>query len=165
MTHTAPDMAPRSPRASFTEMTELVHPQHANVVGTAFGGAVMAWIDVCGAIAAQRHCGRVAVTAAIDDLEFRAPIRIGDIVRLTARVNAAFRTSLEVEVTVEREDRRDGTRTPCVEALLTFVNVDDEGHPCPVPPLAAENDDDRRRAEAARVRREQRLRRKETAAG
>jgi len=148
---------PRSKGASFTEMTEVVLPQHANVLGSVFGGTVMAWVDVCGAITAQRHCKRVCVTAAVDDLAFLAPIRVGDIVRLTGRVNATFRTSLEVDVRVEREDPRTLERSVCVETLMTFVAVDDEGRPCVVPPLAYENDDDTRRRDAAYARREARL--------
>ncbi len=152
--------APRAPSRSFTEMTELLLPQHANVVGTAFGGVVLSWIDVCGAIAAQRHCGRIAVTAAIDDMQFLAPIRVGDVVRLTGRVNAAFRTSLEVEVQVEREDRKTMERTLCADALLTFVNRDEAGHPVPSPALAPETDDERQRVRDAIERRAARLAKK-----
>ena len=85
-------------------MTEIVLPQHANAVGTAFGGTVMSWIDVCAAVTAHRHCRRVAVTASVDDLHFRAPLRVGDVVVLESRVNAVFNTSLEVGVRVDRED-------------------------------------------------------------
>ncbi len=149
--------APRPPRLSMTEMTELVLPQHANALGTAFGGTVLGWIDICGAIAAQRHCGRVAVTAAIDEMQFLAPIRVGDVVRLTARVNAAFRTSVEVEVEVEVEEPATMARTLCADALLTFVSRGEDGSPAPVPPVACETEDDERRHAAARARREQRL--------
>jgi acyl-CoA hydrolase len=151
--------APRSPRSSQTVMTELVLPQHANAIGTAFGGSILSWIDICAAIAAQRHCGRVAVTAAIDEMQFLAPIRVGDTLVLRAQVNAAFNTSMEVEVTVEREEHADGSthRTLCADAILTFVNRDDDGKPVRVPPLACETDDDRRRLAAARSRRERRL--------
>jgi acyl-CoA hydrolase len=152
--------APKPPRVSLTEMTELVLPQHANVLGTAFGGVVLSWIDICGAIAAQRHCGRVAVTAAIDEMQFLAPIRIGDVVRVTAWVNAAFRTSVEVEVHVEREDPTTMERTLCADALLTFVNRADDGTPAPAPPLAPETDEERARAEAAAERRKARLAKK-----
>jgi acyl-CoA hydrolase len=141
-------------------MSEILLPQHANALGTAFGGVVLSWIDVCGAIAAQRHCGRVAVTAAIDDMQFLAPIRVGDVVRLTARVNAAFRTSLEVEVQVEREDIATRERTLCADALLTFVNRDEEGSPVPAPPLAPETDEERERVEEALQRRASRLAKK-----
>jgi acyl-CoA hydrolase len=149
--------APRSPRASYTEMTELVLPQHSNVLGTAFGGTVLAWMDVCGAIAAQRHCGRVAVTAAIDQVKFLAPIRLGDVVVLAARVNAAFRTSVEVEVEVQVEARETRNRTLCVDAFMTFVAVDEARTPVEVPKLLAENAEDRRREREAIERRERRL--------
>lgn len=153
-------MQARSPRASYTEMTELVLPQHSNAIGTAFGGTVLAWMDVCGAIAAQRHCGRVAVTAAIDEVNFLAPIRVGDVVILAARVNAAFRTSIEVEVEVQVEERGSGHRRLCADAFMTFVCVDEHGAPCPVPALVCENADDQRREREAAARRRQRLARR-----
>lgn len=138
-------------------MTELVLPQHANALGTIFGGVVMSWIDVCAAVTAQRHTGRVVVTVMIDDLVFRAPMRVGDIARIVGRVNAAFRTSLEVEVRVERETRSTAARELCVDALCTFVALDDEGKPTAVPPLLCETDDDRKREHAATDRRTTRL--------
>jgi acyl-CoA hydrolase len=147
----------KSARESLTEMTELVLPQHSNILGNAFGGTVLAWIDVCGAIAAQRHCRRVAVTAAIDELDFVSPIRTGDVVVLSSRVNAAFNRSMEVEVEVRVEDRQTGARRLCVDAFMTFVAVDDEGKPCTVPPLLIESAEDDRRAKEATVRREARL--------
>lgn len=150
-------LAPRSPRSSVTEMTELVLPQHSNVLGTAFGGTVLAWIDVAGAICAQRHSGRVSVTAAIDEVNFLSPIRIGDVVILSARLNAAFRTSVEVEVSVQVEDRVTGARRRCVDAFMTFVAVDEAGKATEVPPLLSESNEDERRAEGARQRRERRL--------
>lgn len=153
-------MTPRSPRASVTEMTELVLPQHSNVLGTAFGGTVLAWIDVAGAICAQRHTGCVSVTAAIDEVNFVAPIRVGDVVILGARVNAAFRTSVEVAVSVMVEDRKTAHRRACVDAFMTFVAVDEAGKPTEVPPLLAESSDDERRAREARERREARLSRR-----
>ena len=147
-------------RDSLTEMTELVLPQHSNVLGTAFGGTILAWIDVCGAIAAQRHCHHVAVTAAIDEVTFLAPIKIGDVVVLSARVNAAFRTSMEVEVEVKVEDAHTGHRTRCVDAFMTFVSLGPDGVPCEVPELVAESADEEQRAAAARARRDARLNRR-----
>lgn len=146
----------RPPSDSFTEMTEMILPQHTNVVGTAFGGVIMSWVDICAAIAAQRHCGQVAVTARVDAMEFHAPIRLGDVVLLRAQVNAAFGSSMEVGVHVEREDRLTRTRTMCVESFLTFVNVVD-GRPRPVPRLLVANDDERARERDAQARRAQRL--------
>lgn len=153
-------VAPRSPRVSVTEMTELVLPQHSNVLGTAFGGTVLAWIDVAGAICAQRHTGCVSVTASIDEVSFVAPIRVGDVVVLAARLNAAFRTSVEVTVTVQVEDRLTAHRRSCVEAFMTFVAVGDDGKPKEVPPLLTETPDDERRARDAQERREARLARR-----
>jgi acyl-CoA hydrolase len=138
-------------------MTELVLPQHSNVLGGAFGGTILAWMDICGAIAAQRHCGTVAVTAAMDDVQFRAPIRVGDVVVLSARVNAAFRSSLEVEVQVQVEERASGHRRRCVDACMTFVSVDAAGAPAAVPGLLAETADDERRVREAQARRDHRL--------
>lgn len=150
----------KTPRASFTEMTELVLPQHGNVLGSAFGGTVLAWIDVCGAIAAQRHCNRVAVTAALDEVNFVHSIKVGDVVVLSARVNAAFNSSLEVEVEVKVEDMRSGQRRRCVDAFMTFVAVDDDGKPCRVPALVLETREDERRAMEAQERRALRLARR-----
>lgn len=150
----------KAPRASYTEMTELVLPQHGNALGSAFGGTVLAWIDVCGAIAAQRHCNRVAVTAALDEVTFLQPIRVGDVVVLSARVNAAFTTSVEVEVEVKVEDARTGTRRVCVDAFMTFVAIGDDGKPTRVPPLLLETREDERRAKEAAERRAARLARR-----
>src|SRR5882672_8887758 len=97
-----PELA-RPQSVSITEMTEYVLPQHANALGNVFGGQIMGWVDLCGAIAAQRHSGKMAVTAFVDDLKFQAPVKIGEVVRLRARVTATFRTSMEVEVVVEGE--------------------------------------------------------------
>jgi acyl-CoA hydrolase len=149
-------MDAKAPSESFTEMTELVLPQHTNAVGSAFGGVIMSWIDICSAIAATRHCGRVAVTARMDAVEFRAPIRVGDVVRLTARLNAAFTSSMEIGVRVEREHARTGERSLCADARATFVNLGDDGKPCPVPRLLAETEQDRRLAAQAVERRNQR---------
>ncbi|KPK16970.1 MAG: hypothetical protein AMJ62_03390 [Myxococcales bacterium SG8_38] len=149
-------MDAKPPSESFTEMTELVLPQHANAIGTAFGGVIMSWIDICCSIAARRHCGRVCVTARVDALEFRAPIKVGDIVRLTARLNAAFTTSMEIAVRVERESATTG-RALCADARATFVNIGEDGKPHPVPSLLAESPEDRRLAEEAAERRRMRL--------
>lgn len=151
---------PRPPRRSLTEMTEIVLPQHTNALGTVFGGQVMAWIDICGAIVAQRHCGRVAVTAAVDELIFQAPIHLGDVVRLEGRINAAFGSSMEVEVLVQVEHPETMERRPCVTALMTFVGVE-AGKPCKAPPLRCESDDERKRQQAAQERRAERLRRRQ----
>ena len=144
--------------ASVCRMTELVLPSQANALGTVFGGAIMSWVDLCGAISAQRHAGRRVVTAFVDDLVFEAPVRVGEVVRLEGRVTATFRTSMEVEVVVTGEDPTSGRTWPCVQALLTFVAIDAETRkPVPVPPLALDDDLARAAQAAGEERRARRL--------
>lgn len=150
-------LEPRPQSASRTQMTEYVLPQHANALGGVFGGQIMAWIDLCAAICAQRHSGRMAVTAFVDDLKFELPVRIGEVVRLDARVTAVFRTSMEIEVTVEGEDATTGRRWPCVDARVTFVAIDADRTPTEVPPLALENAEVRASQAAGEARRGARL--------
>jgi acyl-CoA hydrolase len=153
-------LAPKSPSESRTVMTQLVFPEHANALGKAFGGQVMAWSDMCGGICSMRHSGGTTVTVAIDDLQFEKPILIGDTVVIEARVNGAFRTSMEVEVAVWGENPATGERWRCVESRFTFVAIDASGAAREVPPLALENEDDRRRSTAAHARRDERLARR-----
>lgn len=152
-----------TPASSLTEMTEIVLPQHANALGSMFGGQLMAWIDVCAAIAAQRYCGRTAVTAAVDELVFLRPIRVGNIVRLESVVTGAFRTSVEVAVRVEVEDVATRQRELCVHSFLTFVALDDALEATAVPTLLAETPDDERRERDAHTRRAERLARRHAA--
>lgn len=148
---------PKPARTSQAEMTELVLPNDANVMGNVLGGRVMHLVDLCGAIAAARHSGTVAVTASVDHMDFRYPIHIGDLVVLKASVNRVFNTSMEVGVKVFSESLLTGRRRHTSSAYLTFVAVDEHGDHIPVPPLQPETDDEKRRFEAAGRRREQRL--------
>ena len=138
-------------------MTEYVLPQHTNALGGVFGGQIMGWVDLCAAICAQRHSGRMAVTAFVDDLKFEQPVRVGEVVRLEARVTAAFRTSMEIEVVVQGEQAKTGRRWPCVTARLTFVAIDANGKPAPVPPLLLDTDAVRASQTAGEERRAKRL--------
>jgi acyl-CoA hydrolase len=149
--------APRAQAASVTEMTEYVLPQHANVFGNVFGGQIMAWVDLCAAICAQRHSGRPCVTAFIDDLLFKGPVRVGEVVHLCARVTATFRTSMEIEVVVTGEDSQTRRRWPCVSAMIVFVALGDDRKPTPVAPLSLDSDEVRASQRAAEDRRRARL--------
>ena len=155
------DPAPKRVRDSVVETTELVLPGHTNPLGTIFGGRVMELVDVTAGVAAMRHARAVVVTASMDELHFREPVRLGDILILKASVNFANRTSMEVGVRVEREDPRSGSRLHTATAYLTFVAIDASGSPIPVPPLLAETDEELRRMENARIRRAERLRKRE----
>ena len=142
---------------SLTEMTEILLPSDTNALGTAFGGKVMQWIDVCAAVAAMRHCRKPVVTASMDELHFHAPIRLGEVVHLKGRVNAAFKRSLEVGVEVFSENPITGERHHTCSALLTFAAVDGEGRPTSVPPLLLETQEERDVQAAATARRKVRL--------
>jgi len=150
-------MTPVPASASRVEMTQLVMPGHANVLGTAFGGTVMQWTDLAGSVAAMRHARLPVATASVDQLDFLSPVHIGQIAVLVAQVNAAFSTSMEVGVEVQTEDPATGVRRRCCDALLTFVALGDDGRPTAVPPLAVASEEERRREQAARTRRTARL--------
>jgi acyl-CoA hydrolase len=156
------ELAPKSARDSEVVMTQMILPSDANPVNAAFGGKVMEWIDVCGAIAAQRHCRQVVVTASMDDLHFHAPIKVGWNVTLHARVIATFRTSMEVGVTVTAENPMTGDRHLTTSALLTFVALTADGKKVPVPPLKLETEQEREAFREAEQRRQDRLARKQT---
>jgi acyl-CoA hydrolase len=155
------ELAPKSPRESEVVMTQMILPSDANAVGTAFGGKVMEWIDICAAVAAQRHCRQVVVTASMDDLHFHAPIKVGWTVTLHSRVIAAFRTSMEVGVTAVAENPLTGERHIATSALLTFVALTSEGKRLPVPPLKLETEQEREAFRDAEQRRKERLSRKQ----
>lgn len=154
-------LANKRPSDSVATMTEFVLPTHTNALGSVFGGQIVAWIDLCAAICAQRHAGCLVVTAGIDDLTFERPVRVGQVVRLTARPTATFRTSMEIYVEVEGEDAPKGERWPCVKAFVTFVAVDAELRPIPVPQLSLTSDEERQMAAQAEERRAFRLGRRQ----
>ena len=153
-------VTPKSPSESLTETVQYVLPNDANPLGFILGGTVMHLIDIAGAIAAARHARVPIVTAAVDDLQFLHPVRVGDLIILRARVNAVFRTSMEVEVEVFSEETLTGERQLTSRAYLTFVTVAEDGTRHPVPPLLLETPEERTRAEAATARRAERLQRR-----
>lgn len=138
-------------------MTELVLPGDSNQLGNILGGRMMHWIDLAAAIAAGRHAGRVAVTASMDSLEFLHPVKVGQVVRLVAQVNWVGHTSMEIGVDVFREDLNLGDVKKTSTAYLTFVALDEEGKPVPVPPLICETEEEQARFHEAEERRKERL--------
>lgn len=152
---------PRKGSDSIVEMTQLLLPGDANSLGAAFGGSVMGWIDICAAVSAQRHSRQTVVTASMDDLHFHAPIKVGFQVILRARVIAAFKTSMEVGVSVHAENPLTGERQLTTSALLTFVALDAEGRKLPVPALQQDNELEKLAADEATARRVERLSRKD----
>lgn len=148
---------PFTPRSSRVEAVHIVLPGQTNALGTIFGGTMMQWIDVAGAIAASRHALGPVVTASMDRLHFLQPVRLGEVVIVQAQVNFAARTSMEVGVRVWVEDQRTRHREQATRAYLTFVAIDDEGRPRAVQPLVTESPEDERRLAAATRRRTVRL--------
>lgn len=142
----------KTPGESVVETRYLVMPPQANAHGTAFGGAIVGWIDMTAAMAAQRHCGREVVTAGIDSLIFRQPIHIGDHVILRAAVNYVSRSSMEVGVQVIREDPYTAQQALATTAHLTIVALDENKKPVAVPPLLPQSPEEKRRYENARLR-------------
>ena len=134
-----------------------MHPEHANLLGNVHGGWIMKLADEAGAIACMRHAQRRVVTVAIDSMTFRNPIKIGDLVLLSAEVTYAGRTSMEAEVQVQAENPITGERTHTNTAYLVYVALNDEGQPTPVPPIQAETEDEKRKMESAKERQTRRL--------
>lgn len=145
------------PSESIVKMTQLVMPPNANAMGTLFGGQLVAWMDMAASVAAMRHARSSVVTVAIDQLSFDRPIRVGDAVLLEARVSWVGRTSIEVQVVVQSEDLTTGRRVLTNTAFLTFVAIDADGRPKPVPPLECTTPEERALFAAAAERRAKRL--------
>lgn len=143
--------------ASRVEMVEVVLPQDANVLGNILGGRVMHLVDIAAAIAAHRHSQSYVVTASVDYVDFRNPIRVGELIILRANVNRVFRTSMEVGVKVFSENVLTGERKHTTTAYVTFVAIDEAGRPKPVPPLILKTAVERRRYREALLRRRIRL--------
>jgi len=150
-----------SPADSYTEMVQVVLPNDANPLGFILGGTVMHLIDIAGAIACHRHTRSLLVTAAVDGLQFLHPIKVGDMIILQARVTAAWKTSLEVEVEVFSEETLTGVRRMTSRAYLTFVAINREGARHAIPPLTLTTDAERRKAIEADERRQARLKAKQ----
>ena len=143
--------------ASRAEMVEVVLPNDANPLGAMLGGRVMHLIDIATAIAAHRHSNSYVVTASVDYLDFRNPIQVGELIILQSSVNRVFRSSMEVGVKVFSENVLSGQRKHTSSAYVTFVAIDENRRPKPVPPLILETAEDRRRWREAAERRKTRL--------
>jgi acyl-CoA hydrolase len=152
------DLKPKYVKDSQVVMIELVLPNDTNILKNLLGGRLMHWMDVACAMAAARHCNNIAVTAAVDQLSFHVPIKLGNIVTLRASVNRTFNTSLEVGVKVEAEDVETGEIKHSNSAYFTFVNINARtGQKVKVPPVFPESEEEKRRFEQALDRRKRRI--------
>lgn len=143
--------------ASRVRNNELVMPNDTNPLGNLMGGRLLHLMDICSAISAQRHCNRNVVTVSVDSVEFKQAIKLGEVVVIEGEVTRAFKTSMEVAMQVWAENLRTGSRRLCTTSFYTFVAVDADGNPVPVPPIIPETDFEKKRFEEAAERRKIRL--------
>ncbi len=156
----SPNEAPtgngKTPSASAVEMTELVLPNDTNLLGNLLGGRMMHWMDIAGAMAAFRHSHRAVATIAVDCLDFKHPIHVGEIVTLKAKLIWVGRTSMEVVIRALGENPMTGKTLLTNTAYFTFVALDENGKPTPVPALSPETAEETADFAAAQARRNQR---------
>ena len=147
-------LKPKTPKESLAVLTEIVLPNDTNTLGNLMGGRLLHWMDVASAIAAHRHCGRVVVTASVNNVSFNQPIRLAEIVTIHAKISRAFNSSMEVFIDVWVENYQTGKKKKCNEAIYIFVAVDQIGNPINVPELIPETEEEKTRYEGA-LRRKQ----------
>lgn len=150
-------MAGKFAKESYTEMNELVLPNDTNTFGNLMGGRLLYWMDICSAMAAQKHCSNVVVTASVDNVSFSRSIKLGEVVTIQAQVTRAFNTSVEVRMEIFAQDLPRATKVKTNEAYYTFVAVDPLGKPKKVDQLIPETDKEKKLFEEALRRREMRL--------
>ena len=142
---------------SKVEIALVMYPEHANPAGNVHGGHILKLIDQAGAIVAARHTHKNVVTASVDSMSFISPAYVGNLVFAKASLNYVGRTSMEVGVRVEAECLKTGRHTHIASAYLTFVALDQDDNPIPVPQLITETEEEKRRQEEAKKRRESRM--------
>lgn len=150
-------MEPRKPAESAIIMTELVLPNDTNLYGNLMGGRLMYWMDIAAALAASKHCNAPVVTASVDNISFEAPIKLGNVVHIEARVTRSFNTSMEIHLKVWGEDFTHQYKYKSNEAYYTFVALDPNLKPRPVPQLIIETEEEKKLFEGALRRRQLRL--------
>ncbi|MEJ2879829.1 acyl-CoA thioesterase [Pedobacter sp. GR22-6] len=147
----------KSPKESFTIMNELVLPNDTNTLNNLMGGRLLHWMDIAAAISAQKHCNRIVVTASVDNVSFKQPIKLGDVITIEAKVTRAFHTSVEVRLDVWAENIPSGSRVKSNEAYYTFVALDQDGKTVPVAELSPESPEEIELYDGALRRRQLRL--------
>lgn len=142
---------------SLVVMTELVLPNDTNTFGNLMGGRLMYWMDIAAALSGMKHCSAPVVTASVDNISFEAPIKLGNVVHIEAKVSRAFTTSMEIHMKVWGEDALHQYKYKSNEAYYTFVALDPNGKPREVPQLITETEDEKKLFDGALRRRQIRL--------
>jgi acyl-CoA hydrolase len=150
-------MEPRTASESLTIMTELVLPNDTNLFGNLMGGRLMYWMDIAAALAAHKHCNAPAVTASVDNISFQNPIKLGNVVHIEAKLSRAFNSSMEIHLKVWGEDLTHQFKYKSNEAYFTFVALDPNNKPRPVPELIPETEEEKKLFAGALRRRQLRL--------
>ncbi|MBK1438793.1 acyl-CoA thioesterase [Parapedobacter sp. ISTM3] len=150
-------MTQKFARESYTIMNELVLPNDTNTLNNLMGGRLLHWMDIAAAISAQKHCNRIVVTASVDNVSFKHPVKLGDVISIEAKVTRAFNTSVEVRLVVSAQNIPSGTKILSNEAFYTFVAIDQNGRTITVPQLIPETDEEKKLYNEALQRRELRL--------
>ena len=147
----------KHPKESYVSMTKLVLPNDTNTLNNLMGGRLMHWMDIVSAIAGQKHCESIVVTASVDNISFRSPIRLGDVVTLRARATRAFNSSVEIRIDVDAENIPEGRKIESNSAYFTFVAVDKNDHPIEIPEIVPETPEEIELYNGALRRRQLRL--------
>lgn len=150
-------MKTKSPKDTFIVMSELVLPNDTNTLGNLMGGRLMHWMDIAAAIASQKHCNCPVVTASVDNVSFSLPIKLGNLLTIEAKLTRSFNTSMEVYLRVWGEDLSAQYKYLSNEAYMTFVALDPNGRPRPVPELIPETELEQKMYDGALRRRQLRL--------
>lgn len=149
-------MTDKTVRQSQTEMSQLMMPGHINLAGTVYGGVIVSIADSVAYVCAARHAGPICVTVSIDQVDFREPVRIGELLTFKASVNFVGRTSMEIGIRIEAEDLKTGQRRHTNSCYFTMVALDKNGRPTPVPKLIPETEIEKRRFAAGESRKKAR---------
>lgn len=147
----------RHPSESEAVMAELMMPHHANLMGNVFGGVILSLVDRVAAVCAIRHSRHQCVTVSVDKVDFKEPIHVGELVTAYGRVNFAGRTSMEVGVKLISENVLSGEKRHTNSCYVTYVALDENGQPTPVPPIVPQTPEEKRRYERASQRRASRV--------
>jgi len=147
-------MKVKTPSDSQTIQTEIVLPNDTNTLGNLMGGRLLHWMDITAAITSHRHCGRVVVTASVNNVSFNQPIALGSVVTLIAKISRTFTSAMEVFIDVWIENSNTGIKVKCNEAIYTFVAVDQLGNPINIPQIVPETEEEKQRFDGALRRRQ-----------
>lgn len=150
-------MQKKTAKESFTIMNELVLPNDTNTLNNLMGGRLLHWMDIAAAISAQKHCNRIVVTASVDNVSFKHPVKLGDVISIEAQVTRAFNTSVEVHLQVYAQNIPSGTRIKSNEAYYTFVAIDQNSRTIAVPEVIPETSEEQEFYDNALRRRQLRL--------